>query len=64
MKIDPLVISLCEKADKLAEQSAKENDPDKKIKLLEEERKSLWLAVFLQQSGNVLVLAVSLTFVI
>jgi hypothetical protein len=56
MKIDPLVIHLCEKAEIIGEKVEREKDEKVKVKLLLEANKYLRLAVFLHQSSNCVVL--------
>ena len=61
MKIDPLVIHLCEKAEILGEKVEKEKDQKVKVKLLLEANKYLRLAVFLHNSMNSMILMIVVT---
>ncbi len=62
MKIDPLVIHLCEKAELLSEKAEREKDENVKVKLLLEANKYLRLAVFLHQSMNVVALIITVSY--
>ncbi len=58
MKIDPLVLHLCEKAELISEMAEMEKDEKVKVKLLLEANKYLRLAVFLHQSMNSMILMI------
>ena len=61
MKIDPLVIHLCEKAEIISEKVEREKDQKVKVKLLWEANKYLRLAVFLHNSMNSMILMIVVT---